>query len=259
MAKLALIIGASSGLGKEYARYHASKGGDAIIVARSEDKLNELKEELEKQYGVNVHIIVQDLGLYDAAETVYNQVNEMGLTVDYLINNAGLGGQGAFAERTMEEDMNLINVDIVTLTKMTKLFLKDMLRRKDGKILNVASTAALLPGPYQATYYAAKAYVLRMDEAIYEEINGSGVTITTLMPSGMNTGFAKAGKLEGTTLAKAMVFGPSQVARESYGAMLQGRMNIISGVTLLQRLAFKLFPFIPVRMKMRQILKMQQK
>ena len=147
MKKVALITGASSGLGREYARVHASRGGDLVLVARRLDRLNELKAGLEAQYQVDVLTLSYDLSRPEAPQQIYDALADRGIEVDYLINNAGLGGQGSFAERPIEEEINLISVDIVALTRLTKLFLPDFLRRGTGRILNVSSTASLLPGP----------------------------------------------------------------------------------------------------------------
>lgn len=190
MKNVALITGASSGLGKEFARLHASKGGDLVIVARSVAKLEALAEELHDTYGTAVVVLPKDLSRPDAPQEIYDAVHDKGITIDILINNAGLGGQGAFVERSMEDDMNLLAIDVIALTKLTKLFLRDFLARDAGKILNVSSTAALMPGPLQATYYAAKAYVTSLGDALWQEAQGTHVTVTTLMPGGMDTGFA---------------------------------------------------------------------
>ena len=243
MKKVALITGASSGLGREYARVHASRGGDLVLVARRLDRLNELKAELEAQYQVDVLILSYDLSRPEAPQQIYDALADRGIEVDYLINNAGLGGQGSFAERPIEEEINLISVDIVALTRLTKLFLPDFLRRGTGRILNVSSTASLLPGPYQATYFAAKAYVTSLSEALWMETRGTGVTVTSVLPGGLSTEFGMAAGLEGTGLALAQ--SPYKVAFDSYRAMLRGKRRIISGVTWSQRLALKMIPFVP--------------
>ncbi len=135
MKNVALITGASSGLGKSFAEIHAKRGGDLVIVARSTDKLNELKKLLEENFKVNVYVLPKDLSKIDAAEEIYDELNREKIPVDYLINNAGLGGQGYFHERTMDQDLNLIMVDIIALTKLTKIFLRDFVKRGSGKIL----------------------------------------------------------------------------------------------------------------------------
>lgn len=259
MKNVALITGASSGLGKAFAEIHAKRGGDLVIVARSTDKLNELKSKLEENYKVGVYVLTKDLSEIDAAEEIYNELKRKNISVDYLINNAGLGGQGYFHERTMEQDINLIMVDIIALTKLTKLYLRDFVKRGNGKILNVSSTAALMPaGPLQAVYYAAKSYVTALSEGIWQEIQGTGVTITTLMPGGMNTGFAKASNLENTALAKEMTFSPEVVAQDGYNAMLNGDMEVISKLTPEQVEWFKTIPTTPKEILLKQLFEMQR-
>ena len=250
MRKVALITGASSGLGRELARVHASHGGDLVLVARRVDRLQELKEELETKHQVKVFILGQDLSQPTAARMIYDTLQAEGIQIDYLINNAGLGGQGSFAERTMEEDMNLLSVDIIALTRLTKLFLPDFLKRKSGRILNVSSTASLTPGPYQATYFAAKAYVTSLSEALWMETRGTGVTVTCVLPGGLSTEFGAQAGLEGTGLGQALVMSPTAVAIDAYNAMQKGKRRIISGVTLTQRIGLKLLPFMPKSLAM---------
>ena len=259
MKEIALITGASSGLGKALAEIHAKRGGDLVIVARSVDRLNELKQNLEKNHGASVYVLPKDLSKIDAAEEIYDELRRENIEVDYLINNAGLGGQGYFHERAMEQDMNLIMVDIIALTKLTKLFLRDFVKRGSGKILNVSSTAALMPaGPLQAVYYAAKSYVTALSDGIWQEIQGTGVTITTLMPGGMDTGFAKASNLENTPIAKAMTFTPEVVALDGYEAMIRGDMEVVSRLTPEQEIWFKSVPTTPKEIIMKQIFDMQK-
>ena len=259
MKETALITGASSGLGKALAEIHAKRGGDMVVVARSVDKLNELKKNLEQNYSVNVYVLPKDLSKFEAAEEIYDEISRENIEIDYLINNAGLGGQGYFHERTMAQDMNLIMVDIIALTKLTKLFLRDFVKRGSGKILNVSSTAALMPaGPLQSVYYAAKSYVTALSDGIWQEIQGTGVKITTLMPVGMDTGFAKASNLENTILAKAMTFTPEIVAQDGYEAMLRGDMEVISRLTPEQEIWFKSVPTTPKEIILQQIFDMQK-
>lgn len=259
MKEVALITGASSGLGKELAKIHAERGGDLVIVARSVDRLNALKQDLEKNFGVSVYVLPKDLSKIDAAEEIYAETQRENISIDYLINNAGLGGQGYFHERTMEQDLGMIMVDIIALTKLTKLYLKDFVKRGSGKILNVSSTAALMPGgPMQAVYYAAKSYVTALGDGIWQEIQGTGVTITTLMPGGMDTGFAKASQLENTVLAKAMTFTPDVVAKDGYAAMLRGDMEVVSKLTPEQEEWFKSIPTMPKEPLLKQLFEMQK-
>ena len=166
MKNTALITGASSGLGKEFARIHAAKGGDVIIIARRTDKLIGLQKELENKYNVTVKVIAKDLTLPNAAQEIYDEVQQQGIAVKYLINNAGFGGHGKFHERVWEEDLAMIHLNIIALTALTRLFLPDFVTRNQGKILNVSSTASFMPGPLQAVYFATKAYVTFFSNAI---------------------------------------------------------------------------------------------
>ena len=167
MKNIALITGATGGLGQEFVKLHAQRKGDLVLVAREQGTLDKLKEKVEKEYGVEAYTIAIDLSQPDAAERIYNELKGKGIAIDYLLNNAGFGGQGDFFTRTMEQDMSMIAVNVVTLTKLTKLFLPDMIKRGSGRVLNVSSTAAMMPGPRQAVYYATKAFVTSMSNSIY--------------------------------------------------------------------------------------------
>ncbi|HAA23616.1 MAG TPA: short-chain dehydrogenase, partial [Cytophagales bacterium] len=150
MKNVALITGASSGIGLELAHIHAEKGGDLIIVARRAEKLASLKQELETKHKVQVHTIAKDLSEPTAAQEIFDEVTQAGITIEYLINNAGFGGQGKFHEREWQQDLNMINLNVVALTALTRLFLPNMVARNSGRVLNVSSTASFLPGPLQA-------------------------------------------------------------------------------------------------------------
>ena len=258
-AKTALITGASSGLGEAYARLHASLGGNLILVARREERLLALKAELEQAHHVTVHVLAKDLAEPDAPASLFAEVERLGLPVHYLINNAGLGGQGSLAERSLEDDTNLLAVDIAALTALTKLFLPSFIARGSGRILNVSSIASLVPGPWQATYFAAKAYVTSLTLALSEELRGTGVTATVVLPGGMRTGFEAAAKLEGTGLAAQLTQSPDDVARRSYDAMLRGRRKLIAGTPLLQRLLLRLVPFAPTAFVLRVVARLHKR
>ncbi|MFC3749553.1 SDR family NAD(P)-dependent oxidoreductase [Paenibacillus sp. GCM10012306] len=256
--KVALITGASSGTGREFARIHAAKGGDLVIIARREDKLNELKQELEKKYNIKVKVIAKDLNLPQAPVEIYNEVKKAGIQVDYLINNAGFGGRGYFHERPMELDLQMIQVNIVALTSLTRLFLPDFVKRNSGKIMNVSSTASLMAGPLQAVYYASKAYVTSFSNALAQELHDKDITVTALLPGGMETEFAQAADLVNTPLF-AKTVSPYIVAKEGYDSMLEGKLNVISGVSASQRAMIGMTPFIPKKVMLKQIYQMQQK
>lgn len=153
MAKTALITGASGGIGLELAKIHAQQGDNVVLVARSQDKLNKIAEELTAQFGIKAYVIAVDLAEENAAERIFEQTQALGIQVDYLINNAGLGGHGKFAERDLADEMHMVQVNIIALMALTRLYLPAMLARQSGRILNVSSTASFMPGPNQAVYY----------------------------------------------------------------------------------------------------------
>ena len=231
MNRTALITGASSGLGKEFAKIHASKGDNLVLVARSKDKLESLKFELEKQFGVSVSVIVKDLSDQYAPKAVYEQLKIQKIKVDYLINNAGFGDFGLFAETNWEKQLEMINVNITCLTYLTRLFLPDMIQNKFGKILNVASTAAFQPGPTMSVYFATKAFVLSFSEAIANELKGTGVTVTALCPGATATGFKAAASLDESNLFKGNQIATSkEVAEFGYSKMMEGKTVAIHGI-----------------------------
>lgn len=257
MKKTALITGASSGIGKELARIHAKEGGNLVLVARREDKLLELKEELEQKYHVDVKIIVKDLTVLESAKEIYQEIKEAGIEIDYLINNAGFGGRGKFHERAWEQDLAMIQLNILALTALTRLFLPDFVKRNEGKILNVSSTASLMPGPLQAVYYATKAYVTSFSNAIAEELHDTNVTVTALLPGATETEFAKTSGMDKTSLFER-TFEPKDVARDGYKAMIDGRLNVIAGVTFSQRMIMGMAPVLPKKMILKQVRQMQE-
>lgn len=257
MEKIALITGASTGIGKELSKIHAEKGGDLIIVARSEDKLNELKKELEEKYKINVFVIIMDLTKPNAAKEIYEQVQIAGLKVDYLINNAGFGGLGKFNERELELDIQMINLNISVLTALTHYFLQDFVKNNEGKILNVSSTASLLPGPLQAVYYATKAYVTSFSNAISEELHDTNVTVTNLMPGATETEFGRVSGMDKTVLFKNPASARS-VAEDGYNGMLNGKLDVISGLTFSQKLMTAMIPLTPKKMILNQVRQMQE-
>ncbi len=227
MANTALITGASSGIGTEFARIHARNGGDMVLVARSADKLNELKQELESAYKVSVTVITADLSVAGSAAQVFAATEAAGTQIDVLINNAGFGGHGKFHERALAEEEAMMQLNMATLTSLTHLYLQGMIARGQGKVLNVASTAAFLPGPLQAVYYATKAYVLSFSQAIAEELNGTGVSVTALCPGAVKTGFVERGNLEGVEVFDKAASAES-VAECGYKAMQKGQLVVIN-------------------------------
>lgn len=257
MSKTALITGASSGIGEELARIHAEKKGDLIIVARGEEKLQTLKSELEAAHGIKVHVIVKDLTEPHAPQEIYDQVTKEGLVVDYLMNNAGYGGLGKFAEGDINNYLSMITLNISALTSLTHYFVRDMVKAKSGRILNVSSTASLLPGPLQAVYFATKAYVTSFGNALAEEMRGTGVTVTNLLPGATDTKFSEVSGMDDTGMFEGAASARS-VAEDGYNAMLAKKLDVISGLSPWQLFQLKLAPIVPKKIKLQQIRKMQE-
>lgn len=228
MENTALITGASSGIGMELARIHASKGGDLILVARRKDRLKVLKEELEDQ-GSKVIIITADLSKSKSAEEIHKYVTKKGIEIEYLINNAGFGALGLFYKGDMQTFENMIELNVVTLTKLTRLFLPEMLKRDSGKIMNVSSIAGFLPGPLNAVYSATKAYVLSFGESLSNELEGTGVTVTTLCPGATKTEFGKVAGFEQTEGNDIDFASAKEVAEYGYKAMMAGKGVTVPG------------------------------
>jgi uncharacterized protein len=227
----ALVTGASNGIGLELAKIHASKGDNLVLVARNLEKLNEIKAELEKKFNIKVYNIGKDLSKPNAALEVYDETNQQKIQIDYLINNAGFGDFGMFVETDWHKELQMINLNITTLTQFTKLYVQDMVKRGNGKIMNVASTAAFQSGPTMAVYYATKAYVLSFSEAVDNEVSDKGVTVTTLCPGATESGFQTAAAMEESALVKGKKL-PSakEVAEYGYTSMMNGKTVAIHGM-----------------------------
>lgn len=256
MKNVALITGASTGIGKEFAHIHAEKGGDLILVARSKDKLEKLKAELEENHSVKVMVIAKDLTLPTAPKKIYDEVKATGIEVDYLINNAGFGGLGKFYERDWKLDLDMINLNVVALTALTRFFLPDFVKQNKGKILNVSSTASLMPGPLQAVYYATKAYVTFFSNAIAEELHDTNITVTALMPGATETEFGRVSGMDKTSMFQKTASARS-VAEDGYNGMLAGKLDVISGISTSQKMMMHMLPFIPKKTLLKQVRKMQ--
>jgi len=230
MKKTALITGASSGIGMELAYIHARNGDNLVLLARNKKKLDEIKAEIELKFRVSVYTIGKDLAFRNAAVDVFNELEKANISVDYLINNAGFGHLGAFADNPFEKEEQMIQLNITALTQFTKLFLPGMLSRGNCKIMNVASVASFLPGPYMAVYYATKAFVLSFSEALQEEVRKKGVTVTALCPGPTASGFQEASAVKGIRLMKSFKMPSSKVVAEyAYKAMMQGKTVAVHG------------------------------
>jgi uncharacterized protein len=258
MKNTALITGASNGIGLELAKIHASKGGDLVLVARNKSKLDQLKTELESEYKVSVYTIGKDLSINNSAQEVYDETTKQNIQIDYLINNAGFGDFGMFVETNWNKELQMINLNITALTQFTKLYLRDMVSRKSGKIMNVASTAAFQSGPTMAVYYATKAYVLSFSEAVDNEVSDKGVTVTTLCPGATESGFQAAAAMEESNLVKGKKLQTSrEVAKYGYKAMMKGKTVAIHG--LMNSIMANSVRFIPRALVVRLTRRIQDK
>lgn len=226
-----LITGASGGIGYELAKLFARDHHNLALVARSSEKLNQLAADLQAQHGIRVTVVPIDLTDPSAPKFLFDQLQRERIDIDILINNAGFGAFGEFAEMPEGEIVDQIQLNITALTRLTKLFLAPMLDRRNGRIMNVASTAAFQPGPLMAVYYATKAYVLSFSEALANELRGSGITICCFCPGATNTGFAQRAGIEGSRLFKQIgAMNVETVARDGYRGLMSGRTLVISGM-----------------------------
>ena len=253
---LALITGASSGIGRELARIHAAAGGDLVIVARSTDALNALAASLRDKHDIQVHVLTLDLTESGAISKLKDHCTNQGLTVDYLINNAGFGGIGEFYKQDFSMLRDMMRLNMEALTESCYAFLPDMVQCGSGRILNVSSTASLMPGPMQAVYFATKAYVTSFSNAIASELEHTGVTVTALLPGATETGFGARSGMDKTDLfsSTASAF---DVAQAGYQAMLDGKLDVLAGLTTAQKIMIKAAPLTPKKVLLNQIKKMQ--
>jgi uncharacterized protein len=230
MKHTVLITGASGGIGYELAKIFAKNGHDLILIARSGDKLYNLSEELRQQYDIRVAAFARDLSNLHQVKDLYDTIKAEGIFVDFLINNAGFGDYGFFAESDWQKNEGMIQLNITSLTYITYLFLQDMKQNKRGRIMNVASTAAFQPGPLMSVYYATKSYVLFFSEALYNELKKEDITVTTLCPGPTESGFQQAADLSASRLVKGKKL-PSAASVAEYGfmAMMQGKRLAIPG------------------------------
>ncbi len=229
--KTALITGATSGIGLEFAKLFARDGYNLIIVAQHERALAEVAAQLEGQYSVSCTRIACDLSKPQAANTIHHALQQAHHRVDILINNAGFGTWGSFSTSDLDLEIAEIQLNIVTLAKLTRFLLPDMIHRKSGRILNVASTAAFAPGPFMATYYATKAFVFSFTQALREELRGSGVSVSVLCPGETSTAFQRRAGIADTNLTRpAFIMKASTVARRGYTGLMKGRPMIIPGL-----------------------------
>lgn len=258
MSNTALVTGASSGIGAEFARYHAQKGGDVVLTARSLDKLNALATELEAAHGIKAHVFALDLGAADGAADLIEKISAAGLQIDVLINNAGFGGQGRHVDRDLADELGMIDLNVKALVALCHHFGGEMAARGQGHILNVGSTAGFMPGPMQAIYFATKAFVDSFSQALDQELRGQGVSVTLLAPGYVETGFAERADLQGTKLVTGGGKTPASVARCGYDAMLRGDLVVVNEKPLGFMVNWAI-PLLPRRSVLKMVERMQVK
>jgi hypothetical protein len=226
MEKWALLTGASTGIGRELAEVCAAKGWNQVLVARNQDRLKIVAEELRAVHKVQTRILPVDLSMTGAAEKIFEALKDVPISL--LINNAGFGTYGAFAESTFSEQSEMIQVNVAALVQLTRLFLQPMLERSNGRILNVASTAAFQPGPKFSVYYASKAFVFSFSYALADELQGTGVTVTALCPGMTKTEFQKRANVkEGGPFG---LMSARTVAEQGFHGMMRGKRVVIPGI-----------------------------
>ncbi len=226
-----VITGATSGIGYELSVIFAKHGNNLVLIARNIEKLKCMKKEFEEKYDIKVCIISSDLSLKDSPEFIYKTIKDRGIIVDNLINNAGFGSFGRFQEVEDQKDLTMIDVNVRALTHMLKLFIPDMIKREKGKIMNVASTAAFQAGPLMSVYYATKAYVLSLSQALAVELKKYNITVSTLCPGPTSTEFQSRAEVKKAEIAKKSMMSAQAVAEEAYKGFMKGKEIIIPGVS----------------------------
>jgi uncharacterized protein len=249
MNKTALITGATTGIGFEFTKLLAADGYNLVLIARDEQKLRQIAASSQTKFKVSVKIYPKDLSVNSRIEDVVRQIREDVGTINILVNNAGFGISGPFVETDLSRELEMIQLNVVSVVILTKLFAREMAQRRHGKILNVASTAAFQPGPFMTIYYATKAFVLSFSEGLAEELKDSGVTVTALCPGPTATEFSKRAELEKSRLFKGgliPVLDPATVAKIGYEGLMKGQRIVIPG--LMNKIGAFAPRFIPRRL-----------
>jgi len=256
--KTALITGASSGIGLELSYVFAQAGYDLVIIARNEQRLDEVANRLATEYHIDVRTLPKDLSEPSSSQEIYDDIKKMPVEITALVNNAGFGIYGYFSETNLQEELRLLQVNMVALTHLTKLFLREMLARGRGEILNVASTAGFQPGPLMSVYYASKAYVISFTEALANELKGTGVTASVLCPAPTITELHQRAEMEDVRLVdKRLMMSAKRVARIGYRGLRKGKVVIVPG--MLNKIAAILVRWGPRPLVRNVVRKIQEK
>lgn len=257
MRKTALVTGASSGIGRELAKCFAADGHDLVLVARSQDELEALARQFAQEHGVTTTVIAKDLFNPQAAREVYEDVRSRGIEVNYLVNDAGQGVYGKFCETDLEQELAIIELNVVSLVVLTKLFLRDMVARNEGRVLQLASMASTHPTPWSAVYSGTKAFIYYFSEAVSNELEGTNVTMTALRPGATDTDFfRKEGALDAKMVREGKLDDPAKVARDGYEAMMRGKDHVVSGAK--NKVMDKTANVMPEKMVAKQMAKLHE-
>lgn len=230
LKKTVLITGASGGIGYELAKLFAEGSYNLVLVARSEDRLNEVAAELQSAFDIDVTVIAKDLFEKESPFEIYDEVNAKGIQVSILVNDAAQGEYGEFSETDIYRELDIIQLNVGSVITLTKLFLRDMIERNEGKILNVGSIAGEAPGPWQAVYHGTKAFIHSWSAAIRNELKDTQVQVTVLVPGATDTDFFHKANMEDSKILETKLSDPAEVARDGYNALLAGEDKRVSGM-----------------------------
>ena len=256
--KTALITGATSGIGLALARRFAKAKYNLVIVSRGEEDLQTVKASLEHEFEIAVRTIQKDLSMPNSAQELYDQINEQGIIIDVLVNNAGYAEYGLFQDIPLLKELEMIELNLISATTLLKLFVDEMIQRGSGKVLNVASLAGFMPGgPLMSGYYATKAYLLSLTESLSTELKGKGVVISVLAPGATRTKFQDKAKINDTLLIKMGTMDANTVAEAGFAGLMAGKTIIIPG--LMNKLQVQLLRISPRTLTRSIIRKMQEK
>jgi short-subunit dehydrogenase len=254
--KYTMITGATSGIGYELTKLFAKDGHNLILVARTQVDLDKCAEEM-RQHGVEVYTISKDLMKPEAPYEIFDEVKERGIVVDILVNDAGQGEYGLFIDNDLQRELDIIQLNVIALTVLTKLFVKEMVSAGSGKVLNLASIASKIPGPWQAVYHGTKAYVHFLTEAIRQELKDTGVTLTSLLPGATDTDFFHKADMERAKIVQETdLSDPAKVAKDGYDALMAGDDMVISGFK--NKMNVKLNTVLPDSMATKNLGKLQE-